>query len=107
MFFNKKRNIEKIKLVEAEEKLRREEEEEFDEDDLEIESPILELDIEPEDIDFSKVYAYHSFVSSQSGQVCVSKDEELVLLDDTNDYWWLVKCVRSDEVSKKYIKYIL
>ena len=51
------------------------------------------------DIDFSKVYAYHSFVSSQSGQVCVSKDEELVLLDDTNDYWWLVKCVRSDEVS--------
>ena len=99
MFFSKKKNIEKIKIVEAEEQRQREEEEEYEE--LEIESPLLELDIEPEDIDFTKVYAYHSFVSSQSGQVCVSKDEELVLLDDSNDYWWLVKCVRSDEVNIK------
>lgn len=99
MFFSKKKNIEKLKLVEAEERRQREEEEEEFEEELEIESPLLELDIEPEDIDFTKVYAYHSFVSSQSGQVCVSKDEELVLLDDSNDYWWLVKCVRSDEVS--------
>jgi len=100
MFFNKKKNIEKIRQAEVEEQRLREEEEVFEEE-LEIESPILDLDIEPEDIDYSKVYAYHSFVSSQSGQVCVSKDEELILLDDSNDYWWLVKCVRSDEVNIK------
>jgi len=100
MFFKKKKNIEKIRQAEVEEQRLREEEEVFEEE-LEIESPILDLDIEPEDIDYSKVYAYHSFVSSQSGQVCVSKDEELILLDDSNDYWWLVKCVRSDEVNIK------
>jgi len=101
MFFNKKKNIEKLKIVEAEEKKRKEEEEfdEEDDDEFDMESPILDLDIEPEDIDFSKVFAYHSFVSSQSGQVCVIKDEELVLLDDSNDYWWLVRCCRSNEVS--------
>jgi len=100
MFFNKKKNIEKLKIVEAEEKKRKEEEEfdEEDDDEFDMESPILDLDIEPEDIDFSKVFAYHSFVSSQSGQVCVIKDEELVLLDDSNDYWWLVRCCRSNEI---------
>jgi len=103
MFFNKKKNIEKLKLVEAEERRKREEEEQYDEDDLDIESPILDLDIEPEDIDFTKVFAYHSFVSSQNGQVCVIKDEELELIDDSNDYWWLVKCVRSQEVSFFFI----
>ncbi|KAJ3191735.1 hypothetical protein HK101_007448 [Irineochytrium annulatum] len=58
-------------------------------------SPIPELD---ETIDYSLVYALHTFVANLEGQVCVLKGDSLELLDDSNSYWWLVKCIKTDEI---------
>ncbi|KAI8799935.1 hypothetical protein BJ742DRAFT_780911 [Cladochytrium replicatum] len=49
-------------------------------------------------IDFSNVYALHTFVANLEGQVCVLKGDSLELLDDSNSYWWLVKCIKTDEI---------
>ncbi|KAJ3291677.1 hypothetical protein HDU79_002135 [Rhizoclosmatium sp. JEL0117] len=49
-------------------------------------------------IDPSLVYALHTFVANVEGQVCVLKGDSLKLLDDTNYYWWLVKCVKTEEI---------
>ncbi|KAJ3113284.1 hypothetical protein HDU96_003588 [Phlyctochytrium bullatum] len=58
-------------------------------------SPTIELD---ETIDYSLVYALHTFVANLEGQVCVLKGDSLELLDDSNSYWWLVKCIKTDEI---------
>ena len=44
------------------------------------------------------VYALHTFVATLEGQVCVLKGDSLQLLDDSNSYWWLVRCVKTEEV---------
>ncbi|KAL2916387.1 protein phosphatase regulator [Polyrhizophydium stewartii] len=50
------------------------------------------------DIDYSLVYALHTFVANLEGQVCVLKGDSLELLDDSNSYWWLVKCLKTQEI---------
>ncbi|KAJ3413725.1 hypothetical protein HDV05_007628 [Chytridiales sp. JEL 0842] len=55
-------------------------------------------DPEAETIDYSLVYALHTFVANLEGQVCVLKGDSLELLDDSNSYWWLVKCIKTDEI---------
>lgn len=37
-------------------------------------------------------------MATLEGQVCVLRGDSLVLLDDSNSYWWLVKCVKTDEI---------
>ncbi|KAJ3388294.1 hypothetical protein HDU84_009879 [Entophlyctis sp. JEL0112] len=49
-------------------------------------------------IDYQLVYALHSFVATLEGQVCVLKGDPLALLDDSNSYWWLVRCCKTDEI---------
>ncbi|KAI8851505.1 hypothetical protein BC829DRAFT_118171 [Chytridium lagenaria] len=66
-----------------------------DMDMIEPASPMMELD---ETIDYSLVYALHTFVANLEGQVCVLKGDSLELLDDSNSYWWLVKCIKTDEI---------
>lgn len=56
------------------------------------------LSFEDEPIDFSLVYALHTFVANLEGQVCALKGDSLELLDDSNSYWWLVKCIKTDEI---------
>ncbi|RKP02491.1 hypothetical protein CXG81DRAFT_7542, partial [Caulochytrium protostelioides] len=51
-----------------------------------------------EAIDFSLVYALHTFIANLEGQVCVMKGDALLLLDDANAYWWLVKCIKTEEI---------
>ncbi|KAJ3350240.1 hypothetical protein HDU83_009810 [Entophlyctis luteolus] len=51
-----------------------------------------------EAIDTGFVYALHTFVANVEGQVCVLKGDSLKLLDDSNYYWWLVKCVKTEEI---------
>ncbi|KAL9043393.1 MAG: hypothetical protein Q9214_003420 [Letrouitia sp. 1 TL-2023] len=46
---------------------------------------------EIEDIDFEFVYALHTFVATVEGQANATKGETMVLLDDSNSYWWLVR----------------
>lgn len=53
---------------------------------------------ENEIIDFQMVYTLHTFVATLDGQVCTEKNDKLKLLDDSNSYWWLIRCVKSSEV---------
>ncbi|KAF1982470.1 hypothetical protein K402DRAFT_195929 [Aulographum hederae CBS 113979] len=48
----------------------------------------------PEDIDFEFVYALHTFVATVEGQANATKGDTMVLLDDSNSYWWLVRIVK-------------
>ncbi|KAI8330377.1 hypothetical protein BC941DRAFT_475709 [Chlamydoabsidia padenii] len=53
----------------------------------------------PEHIDFNLVYTLHTFEATVEGQASVAKGDALVLLDDTNSYWWLVKVLKSNKTT--------
>lgn len=59
-----------------------------------------------EDIDFEMVYALHTFTATVKGQANATKGEHMVLLDDSNSYWWLVRIVRDASIGKRPPKYI-
>ena len=54
--------------------------------------------IPDEDINFDLVYTLHTFIATVEGQATVQKGDHLVLLDDSNSYWWLVRVLVSQEV---------
>ncbi|KKK15615.1 hypothetical protein ARAM_006526 [Aspergillus rambellii] len=54
--------------------------------------------IDDEDIDFEFVYALHNFVATVDGQANASKGDTMVLLDDSNSYWWLVRIVKDGSI---------
>ncbi|KAI8620520.1 hypothetical protein BC830DRAFT_1098622 [Chytriomyces sp. MP71] len=58
-------------------------------------SRLLSLVDEPT---FEGPTALHSFIASLEGQVSVIKGDSLVLLDDSNSYWWLVRLIKTDEI---------
>ena len=51
-----------------------------------------------QDIDFDFMYALHSFAATVEGQANATKGDMLVLLDDSNSYWWLVRVVKDHTV---------
>ncbi|WVW86747.1 hypothetical protein I302_108801 [Kwoniella bestiolae CBS 10118] len=51
-----------------------------------------------ENIDFSLTYALHTFLATVEGQASVVKGDSLVLLDDANSYWWLVRVLKTEDV---------
>ena len=53
---------------------------------------------ETEDIDFEFVYALHTFVATVEGQANATKGDTMVLLDDSNSYWWLVRVVKDSTI---------
>ena len=53
---------------------------------------------ETEDISFEFVYALHTFVATVEGQANATKGDTMVLLDDSNSYWWLVKVVKDTSI---------
>lgn len=55
---------------------------------------------ETEDIDFEFVYALHTFVATVEGQANATKGDTMVLLDDSNSYWWLVRVVKDSTIGK-------
>ena len=55
---------------------------------------------ETEDIDFDFVYALHTFIATVEGQANATKGDTMVLLDDTNSYWWLVRVVKDGSIGK-------
>lgn len=55
---------------------------------------------ELEDIDFAFVYALHTFIATVEGQANATKGDTMVLLDDTNSYWWLVRVVKDGSIGK-------
>ena len=56
------------------------------------------LSIPNESIDFDLVYSLHSFAATVEGQANVVKGDSLILMDDTNSYWWLVRVLKTQEV---------
>jgi hypothetical protein len=53
-----------------------------------------------EDIDFEFVYALHNFVATVEGQANATKGDTMVLLDDSNSYWWLVRVVKDSSIGE-------
>lgn len=53
-----------------------------------------------EDIDFEFVYALHNFVATVDGQANATKGDTMVLLDDSNSYWWLVRVVKDSSIGE-------
>ncbi|KIH92175.1 sh3 domain protein [Sporothrix brasiliensis 5110] len=51
-----------------------------------------------EDIDFEFVYALHTFMATVEGQANATKGDTMVLLDDSNSYWWLVRVVKDSSI---------
>ena len=60
----------------------------------------------PEDIDFEFVYALHTFVATVEGQANATKGDTMVLLDDSNSYWWLVRVVKDSSIGR-YLEGVL
>ena len=58
---------------------------------------------EIEDIDFEFVYALHTFIATVEGQANATKGDTMVLLDDSNSYWWLVRVVKDSSIGKSLI----
>jgi hypothetical protein len=56
---------------------------------------------ESEDIDFEFVYALHTFVATVEGQANATKGDTMVLLDDSNSYWWLVRIVKDGSIGTR------
>jgi len=56
------------------------------------------LSIPNESIDFDLVYSLHSFAATVEGQATVVKGDSLVLMDDSNSYWWLVRVLKTQEI---------
>lgn len=79
-----------------------------DDDDRDLsplpDSRFLHLDcpaeclLDAEDIDFEFVYALHTFVATVEGQANATKGDTMVLLDDSNSYWWLVRVVKDSSI---------
>lgn len=55
-----------------------------------------------EDIDFDFVYALHTFFATVEGQANATKGDTMVLLDDSNSYWWLVRVVKDGSIGKHF-----
>lgn len=83
-----------------------EEDEDDDEDDDEEDDLMIEdassmsssPSIPDENINFDLVYALHTFVATVEGQASVVKGDALILMEDTNIYWWLVEVLKTREV---------
>jgi hypothetical protein len=60
--------------------------------------PVGECLHDTEDIDFELVYALHTFIATVEGQANATKGDAMVLLDDSNSYWWLVRVVKDSSI---------
>ena len=49
-------------------------------------------------VDYRLVFSLHNFTATVEGQASVIKGDHLVLLDDSNSYWWLVRRLRTQEI---------
>lgn len=63
--------------------------------------------LDSEDIDFEFVYALHTFVATVEGQANATKGDTMVLLDDSNSYWWLVRVVKDSSIGRFAPSFVL
>ncbi|EPY50546.1 tip elongation aberrant protein Tea4 [Schizosaccharomyces cryophilus OY26] len=62
--------------------------------------------ISEEIIDINFVYAIRRFEATVEGQVTAEKGDMMMLLDDSNSYWWLVKICRNSDIGYLPAEYI-
>lgn len=67
----------------------------MEEDEEEDDEGSETISLTEDDIDFNLVYAFHTFVATQEGQASVVRNDSLMLLEDTNVYWWLVRVLKT------------
>ncbi|EPX75225.1 tip elongation aberrant protein Tea4 [Schizosaccharomyces octosporus yFS286] len=86
-----------------------------DDDDLIDEEEALALyeaelssspSINEEEIDANYVYAIRRFDATVEGQVTAEKGDMMLLLDDSNSYWWLVKICNNTTIGYLPAEYI-
>ncbi|KAF8313400.1 hypothetical protein DL93DRAFT_1166009 [Clavulina sp. PMI_390] len=70
----------------------------LEDEDEEEDDESSQLSIPNETIDFDRVYSLRNFHATTEGQANVNKGDELILMDDTNSYWWLVKVLPHFEI---------
>ncbi|KAI5310490.1 hypothetical protein KEM55_006384 [Ascosphaera atra] len=80
-----------------------EEEGEYADEDDQLDDELMDRissspSIDDEDIDFEFVYALHTFIATVDGQANAAKGDTMVLLDDSNSYWWLVRVVKDGTI---------
>lgn len=77
-----------------------EDEDEYDDNDMLDNDPYQSSSpsINEEEIDFQYVYALRTFVATEQGQANASKGDAMILLNDSNSYWWLVRLVKDSTV---------
>lgn len=64
-------------------------------------NPTCEISAHPRDTDSweDAADAYrHTFLATVEGQASVVKGDSLLLLDDANSYWWLVRVLKTEDV---------
>lgn len=76
------------------------EDDDEDDDDDDMDKISCSPSITDEDIDFNFVYAFHNFVATVEGQANAAKGDTMVLLDDSNSYWWLVRVVKDNTIGE-------
>ncbi|KAI9307076.1 hypothetical protein BJ944DRAFT_228946, partial [Cunninghamella echinulata] len=69
-----------------------------DDDDDDDASVSSSPSIPDENINFDLVYALHTFTATVEGQASVFKGDALILMEDTNIYWWLVEVLKTREI---------
>lgn len=71
---------------------------EFEDDDDDDDELSSQMSIPDDNIDYSLVYALHTFLATVEGQASVVRGDSLVLLDDSNAYWWLIRVLKTQEL---------
>ncbi|EJD35956.1 hypothetical protein AURDEDRAFT_188539 [Auricularia subglabra TFB-10046 SS5] len=69
-----------------------------DDDGMDDDDLSSELSIPDDSINFDLVYAIRTFAATVEGQANVFKGDSLVLMDDSNSYWWLVQVLKTSEI---------
>ena len=67
-------------------------------DDIDNDDSSSSLSTTDGTIDLGLVYSLHDFTATAEGQISVVKDDHLVLMDNSNDYWWLVRVLKTQEI---------
>ncbi|KAK9448798.1 uncharacterized protein V1518DRAFT_304950 [Limtongia smithiae] len=72
------------------------EEDDYMVDELELSSSPSIYD--ESDINYELVYCLHTFRATQQGHADAYKGDAMIMLDDSNEYWWLVRMLKDSTI---------
>jgi len=71
---------------------------EHNDNDADDDDSSSSLSTPDETIDFDLLYSLHDFAATVEGQASVIKGDHLVLMDDSDGYWWLIRVLKTQEI---------